>query len=212
MENRFFKNNLGRTEIRLLAAATGWSILIHAAVIGGWVWWGSAGRGAPRAEPGAAAIHEIHVQLRRSNAAAKDPGAAPAAPTAVSKEQSARTRSRALPIRSALALPVPAEKLLNDPETGLIFSASFKAVKSRLSHAAAVSGFKPGQTVSAHFVLSRDGRVAAVSALGTASPAVQTAVRNLLGSASPFPPFPALIRHATIAFDVLFRFDENVLG
>lgn len=207
MEEKFLEGTAGKSNRRLLTAA-GCSLLLHAAVIGGWMCWES-GRTGGTAADNPAADREIHVKIHppvpSSEASVRT--AVSSEEQSVLKEQAARTQSRA-----ATAPAVSAQRVLDDPATGLIFSAYFKVVKARLARHAEITGSAPGGTVSVRFVLSRDGAVESVRVPDGTAESTLAMVRRLLDAAAPFPPFPASIHHASIAFDVLFRFDSNVLG
>lgn len=205
MEDKRLKQPFGKSHAKLLAFAAGYSVLVHAAVIGGWVLWESthSGSGVGRATD---TPLEIQVQIKRrppADDAIKIPSnASQDSQVSAAREQAARTQARTAPTPV-----VSARKALEDPSTGLIFSAYFKAVKAHLARTAAAHALSLDRDVSIHFILSRDGSIRSVSAPAGASGAVQDAAQTFLEAAAPFPPFPSSIRHASIAFDVLFRFD-----
>lgn len=193
-------------------AACGLSLLIHAGVAGGLAW-----RGWFRAGPPGASVEdarrEIAVTIRTTAPpSAADANAERGAVTGPGEAagQAVRAHSRTA-VRSTGS--VSASRVLEDPSTGLVFSVYFKAVKATLvRQAALMSASVPAQELPVHFVLTREGTVDALLLPPDTPPVLRSLAERILGAAGPFPPFPASIRHASISFDVLFRFDENVLG
>ena len=208
MEEKTVKSQADKSKARLIAAAVGGSILMHATVFGGWIWWESERAGSPDS-PAQTHGREIPVRIAHPPKRQTPQQIRIEAQKSLNPvhEQTSRAQSRSAPLPA-----VSARRLLEDPETGLIFSVYFKAVKASLARQAQRAGFDSNQSLPVHFVLSRDGSLASVSVPPGTPEAVQTSVRRLLDAASPFPPFPSSIRHVSIAFDVLFRFDSNVLG
>jgi hypothetical protein len=200
-----------------LAAAAGISLLVHAGLIGGWAWWGSGHGGNVPAVPKKPASREIAVKIQPP-AASKAPDQAVEKPQTKrlprDRTQSARTQARSTvtPNTSDPGV-VSAKRVLDDPSTGLVFSVYFKAVRAKLvRQAAAEAAAFPAGGLPVHFILARDGSVERVLTPAGTSEAAQSFAERLVAAAGPFPPFPSSIRHASISFDVLFRFDENVLG
>lgn len=189
---RMKKND--RPESRTLTAAVAASVLLHVTVIGGWVCWekGSGVQGGSHRTPSMEIKVKIVPETQESPAAGGS--------------QENRVR-----VRTSAAQAVSANRLLSDPSSGLIFSVYFKAVKAHLAREAASRGFAASQDVTVHFVVSRTGRIEAVSTPPGTPAGVQKAALDLLTAAAPFPPFPSSIRHSSIAFEVLFRCDRNVL-
>ncbi len=186
-----------RPEFRALTAAVVASVLLHGAVIGGWVCWekGWGTHGGSYRSP----AMEIRVKIVPEN---------PETPESPAPAGSQEDRVR---VRTSAPEAVSANRLLSDPSSGLIFSVYFKAVKAHLAREAASRGFAASEDVTVHFVVSRAGQIEAVSTPPGTPSGVQKAALDLLTAAAPFPPFPSSIRHASIAFEVLFRCDRNVL-
>lgn len=198
------KKSTGLVRSRLLPAAVGCSVLLHVTAIGGWALL-EKGRGAHRDR---SPSMEIKVKIVQGSA---DPDHPARREPVSSVSGSGADASASVPARSAAPEAVSANRLLSDPATGLIFSVYFKAVKAHLARQAASVGFAADEDVTVHFVLSRTGQLKAVSTPPGTPAAVQRAAFRLLSAAEPFPPFPSSIQHASIAFEVLFRCDRNVL-
>jgi hypothetical protein len=199
-----------------LAAAAGISLLVHLSLIGGWAWWGAGHAGTVPAVPERPASTEISVKIHPPSSHRNHKARPAAASKGLSDGQAQADRAiarSALPQRASEAGTVSAKRVLDDPATGLVFSVYFKAVRAKLvRQASAEAAAFPAGGLPVHFILARDGSVGRVlTPPGTPEPA-QAFAEKLVAAAGPFPPFPASIRHASISFDVLFRFDENVLG
>jgi hypothetical protein len=190
---------------RLLSIAVAASLSAHMVILGGACWWRS---GSASIESQKSKFHEIKVRVRPDTkpvavAASKKPNRVyrPSGHT----DQSSRIRARAAAIPA-----VSAQRLLNDPKTGLIFSAYFKAVRARLAQAAAdAGGSVEGQSASVRFVLARDGRVLSSSVQKADSSQAAAAANKILEDAGSFLSFPSAISHDAISFDVRFKFDAG---
>lgn len=208
MKTRF----LGITQQRLLTACA-FSLLLHTVVIGGWAWLESGiSTGGSADSRQKTADREISVRIL-----AREPEAADRVPVGdLAPHPAAAAQSAQIPIRageSTDAAAVSAQRVLDDPSTGLIFSAYFKAVRSKLVRRASKEAVSvPLRELPVHFVLARSGKVEGVWTPKGTPVEAQMFAERLLAAAGPYPPFPRTIRHPSIAFDVLFRFDENVLG
>jgi hypothetical protein len=205
------------TQRNNLAAAAGISLLVHVGLIGGWAWWGSGHGGNVPAVPEKPASREISVKIQPPlPPKTPDPALQKPRTERLSRDQaqSARTQARSAVIPNASEPGVvSAKRVLDDPSTGLVFSVYFKAVRAKLvRQAAAEAAAFPTGGLPVHFILARDGSVERVLTPAGTSEAAQGFAERLVAAAGPFPPFPSSIRHASISFDVLFRFDENVLG
>ncbi|MBP9733868.1 MAG: hypothetical protein KBD07_05805 [Candidatus Omnitrophica bacterium] len=201
---------LGITQQRLLMAC-GFSLLLHTAVIGGWAWFESGGISQISQHETADREISVRIVTRKPDAVERAPDDSPV-PNPPAVVQSGPASSHAGLAENETA--VSAQRVLDDPSTGLVFSAYFKAIRSKLVRRAskesvAMSSLKE---LPVHFVLARNGRVEGVWAPKGTPVEAQRFAERLLAAAGPFPPFPSTIRHPSIAFDVLFRFDENVLG
>lgn len=200
---KYLNAGSGSADVRLLIAV-GCSVAVHLAVIGGWALWDHRSSTAPE---GVRAVHgEIRVRVQSPD---PDPPAVPM--PSVRKFPALDERQRRALSRQRIPEAVSASRALADPASGLIFSAYFKAVKSRLASEAGRRSFSADRDIPVHFVLTRDGGVAAVSTPPGTPDALRRVVEDLLAAASPFPPFPGSLQHESIAFDVLFRCDRNVL-
>ncbi len=207
------------TQNRNLAAAAAISLLVHAGLIGGWTWWGAGHVGTIPAVPEKPAAREIAVKIQPPSAAKNRGEAAQKLPAdgrglSGDRAQSARAQARSvLPQRASEPGVVSAKRVLDDPATGLVFSVYFKAVRAKLvRQASAEAAAFPAGGLPVHFILARDGSIERVLTPAATPEAAQAFAERLVSAAGPFPPFPASIRHTSISFDVLFRFDENVLG
>lgn len=180
------------------------SIAAHVAIAGAWYWCGRLPAGSGAAAPALRSEREIAVTIRVA-----DP---PPLPDAA---QPGRAYSRSSQgSGSAEGEVVTARRVLDDPATGLVFSVYFKAIRAVLMRQASLetAAESPVRELSVRFVLGRDGRVESVLTPDKTPAPLQRLAERLLERAGPFPSFPSSIPHRSIVFDVLFRFDANVLG
>lgn len=207
MNLNFFKSNSGAVDARLLAAAIGCSLAVHAVALGGWALWENGHGGSRHPEAPDSALVQVKIQPAQKKSPAEALLGAFHKVRMRSAEQTDRARSRVMPIPA-----ISASRVLEDPATGLVFSAYFKAVKVRLTREAARGGVLLDRDVPVRFVLGRGGDLESVFIPREVPQPLRESLQRLLSEAAPFPAFPSSIRHASIAFEVLFRCDTDVLG